>query len=149
GPPLAREGDQERGERHTRGCPRIPATGRRDPDPARGPGVSARGCQPGARRPEVEARPRCEGPEDLVIPPRDLSGLGRQDVPQSKGFFRVAGSTSRTMTPGGFGRLDVDVHLLAGGQRDRRLAGQGIQRGPALVPGSSSLAHLADVLVAV
>ena len=53
---LAREGDQERRQRHAGRRPRVPATGRRDPAQAGGPGIRPEGCQPGARRAEGRRR---------------------------------------------------------------------------------------------
>ena len=88
--PLAREGDQERRQRHAGRRPRIPATGRRDPAQARGPGIRPGGRQPGARRAEGKGHPRGQGLADRLMTlawPRCTAGLDQS-------AFRSRGSAS-------------------------------------------------------
>ena len=88
--PLAREGDQERRQRHAGRRPRVPATGRRDPDQAGGPGICPGGRQPGARRAEAEDNPRGQGPQGQLKsnrprqagnPPADRTPLEGREGP--------------------------------------------------------------------
>ena len=64
---LAREGDQERRQRHPRRCPRVPAVRRRDPAGARCPGICPDRGQPGTPRAEDGERPGRQGPAHHVI----------------------------------------------------------------------------------